>query len=149
MIILQPVEEVYQCHDSWKFKATPPNVPPKKSQPLRDYQQPWSPLMNPGILAELGGFCPSDSYETRGSPAILQQFSLFFSTQTKTVKKTWESKTHSRGNTYLVGGFNPFENISQVGMKIKNIWNRHLDHQLDLVTNVPVMTCFFSLRTDS
>ena len=34
---------------------------------------------------------------------------------------------------YLVGGFNPFEkyarqngNLSQVGMKIKNIWNHHL-----------------------
>ena len=68
-----------------------------------------SPPKKSALKVELGGFCPSDSYETRGSPAILQQFSLFFSTQTKTVKKTWESKTHSRGKTYLVGGFNPFE----------------------------------------
>ena len=40
-------------------------------------------------------------------------------------------------NTYvcinLVGGFNPFENISQIGsfpqeaMNIKNIWNHHLE----------------------
>ena len=36
----------------------------------------------------------------------------------------------------LVGGFNPFENISQIGnlpqigVKIKDVWNHHLDFDM-------------------